>query len=763
MARRKTGRDDAPTLSREAVLRFVADNPGRASKREIARAFGVKGDDRIALKMFLAELQSEGVLGGDRKKFKTPGALPPIGVFEIRRRDEEGALLGEPVTWDRIEDGEPPRIPVRIDRDKGPAPGVGERVLAKVVESGEVGEDGEASGERHLKIIRILEKRRTVALGVFRAMPGGGGRVEPVERKQLEYSVPPGSTKDARDGDLVEIEAGPRQRIGLPIGTIVEVVGSIASERAISSIALHAHGIPHVFPKPVLDEAEAAGPAKMKSREDWRHLPLVTIDPADAKDHDDAVHAVPDQDPSNPGGYVVTVAIADVSWYVRPASKLDTEARMRGNSVYFPDRVVPMLPERISNDLCSLKEGVDRPALAVKLIIGGDGEKRRHTFHRIMMTSRAKLAYEQAQAAIDGATGDVQPEILDTVLKPLWEAYRLVRLARERRQPLDLDLPERKLKLDASGKVDKVVVPMRLDAHKLIEECMILANVAAAETLESKRQKLIYRAHDSPSMSKLEGLREFLKTLEISLAKAGSLRPSHFNQILARVKGGDNESLVNEVVLRTQSQAVYTPDNLGHFGLNLARYAHFTSPIRRYADLIVHRALVTALDLGEGGLSREDEELMTETAEEISRAERRAMAAERDTVDRLIAHHLAERVGEAFDGRVTGVTKAGLFVQLPTYGADGFVPISTLGNEYFHFDEAARCLVGDRSGHGYRLGDTVEVRLKEALPLAGSLQFEMLTEPRKMPGGTASFHKSQGRGRVKGRERDAGSKLRKRR
>ncbi|MBO0663758.1 ribonuclease R [Jiella sp. MQZ9-1] len=757
MARRTAGQNETPALTREAVLRFIADHPGRASKREIAKAFGVKGDDRIALKMLLAELQSEDVISGDRRRFKTPGALPPVGVFEIRRRDAEGALLGEPVTWDRSEDGEPPRIPIRIDRNKGAAPGVGERVLARLVDDGE-------GGERHLKIIRVLEKRRTLSLGVFRATPGGGGRVEPVERKQLEYLILSGDTKEARDGDLVEIEAGPRRRIGLPVASIVEVVGSVNSERAISSIALHVHGIPHVFPKAVLDAAEAAGPAGMKDREDWRHLPLVTIDPVDAKDHDDAVHAAPDEDPQNPGGFVVTVAIADVSWYVRPASKLDNEARLRGNSVYFPDRVVPMLPERISNDLCSLREGQDRPALAVRLVFDASGDKRRHTFHRVMIRSRAKLAYEQAQAAIAGDGGaEVSTEIFETVLKPLWEAFRLVRAARERRQPLELDLPERKLKLDAAGRVEKVVVPMRLDAHKLIEEFMILANVAAAESLETKRQQLIYRAHDAPSLSKLEGLREFLKTLEIPLAKAGALRPAHFNQILARVRGGDNEDLVNEVVLRSQSQAVYTPDNIGHFGLNLPRYAHFTSPIRRYADLIVHRALVTALSLGEGGLSREDEDLLAQTAEEISRAERRAMAAERDTVDRLIAHHLAERVGESFDGRIAGVTKAGLFVQLPTYGADGFVPIATLGNEYFHYDEASHSLVGDRSGHGYRLGDPVDIRLIEALPLAGSLQFEMLSEPRKLPRSTASFHKTARRGRSQGRDRNVASKVKKRR
>ncbi|MCB8837082.1 ribonuclease R [Aurantimonas sp. VKM B-3413] len=755
MARRQPREPNRPELSREAVLRFIADNPGRTSKRDIAKAFGVKGDERIALKDLLADLQAEGVLAGGRKRFGVPGALPPVGVFEVRGRDDDGALLAEPVNWDEDESGERPRLPVVQDRAKTAAAGIGERILARVVE--------DEAGLRRAEVIRILERKRSLALGVFRTMPGGGGRVEPVERKQLEYSVRPGDTKDAEDGDLVEVEPGPRSRIGLPVGRIVDVVGSLKSERAISTIALHAYGIPHVFPKAVLDEAERAGPATMAHREDWRDLPLVTIDPADAKDHDDAVHAADDDDPANPGGMIVTVAIADVSWYVRPGTKLDGEARLRGNSVYFPDRVVPMLPERISNDLCSLREGVDRPALAVRMVIDANGEKRSHGFHRIMMKSHAKLAYEQAQAAIDGASGDVAPEIVETMLRPLWKAYRLVGHSRERRQPLDLDLPEKKIKLDAQGRVEKVVVPQRLDAHRLIEEFMILANVSAAETLEARRQALIYRAHDAPSLSKLESLRDFLRTLDIQLAKAGTLRPSHFNGILRQVKASEHENLVNEVVLRSQSQAVYTPENIGHFGLNLMRYAHFTSPIRRYADLVVHRALVTALSLGEGGLSREDEDNLEQTAEEISRAERRAMAAERDTVDRLIAHHLAERIGETFDGRVAGVTKAGLFVQLPTYGADGFVPISTLGNEFFHYDEVSHSLIGDRSGHGYRLGDPVEVRLKEALPLAGSMQFEMLSEPRELPRTTTSFHKSARRKRVGRTDKNVAAKVRKKR
>ncbi|MCK5931250.1 MAG: ribonuclease R [Fulvimarina manganoxydans] len=739
MARNRT-QDKAPELSREAVLRFVADNPGRATKRDIAKAFGVKGDDRVALKDILAELQSEGLLGGTRKRFVRPGGLPPVAVLEIRRRDTEGGLIAEPADWDEDEQGERPQLPVRQEAGKGPAAGLGERILAHIDEA----EDG----TRSARVIRVLQKSNKLALGVFRAAEHGGGRIEPVERKQNEVLIRPGDENGAKDGDLVEVDTGRQRRIGLPIGRVVEVVASGRSERAISTIALHVHGIPHVFPEAVLQEAKASRSRKLsEKREDWRTLPLVTIDPADAKDHDDAVHAEPDPDESNPGGMILTVAIADVAAYVRPGTKLDAEARLRGNSVYFPDRVVPMLPEVISNDLCSLKDGVDRPAFAVRMVIGKDGLKRGHSFHRIRMKSHERIAYEQAQAAIDDLPNEVSPAIRDEVLRPLYEAYGLLSAARDKRGPLALDLPERKLKLDSAGRVERVVVPPRLNAHRLIEEFMILANVAAAETLEQKRQALIYRVHDSPSLARLESLRDFLRTIEISLAKSGALRPSHFNGILTQVKDTEHESLVNEVVLRSQSQAVYQPDNIGHFGLNLARYAHFTSPIRRYADLIVHRALITALDLGDDGLSKEDEASLVDTAEEISRAERRAMAAERDTVDRLIAHYLADQVGEDFEGRITGVTKAGLFVALPTYGADGFVPISTLGNEYFRYDEAAHSLVGERSGHGYRLGDPVSVRLVNILPLAGSMQFEMLTEPRKLPKGSGSFHKTATRSR----------------
>jgi ribonuclease R len=494
----------------------------------------------------------------------------------------------------------------------------------------------------------------------------------------------------------------------------------------------------------------------MKGREDWRSVPLVTIDPSDAKDHDDAVFAEPDPDEKNPGGVIATVAIADVASYVRAGSVLDQEALKRGNSVYFPDRVVPMLPERISNDLCSLRENEDRPALAVRMIFSADGRKLRHSFHRVMMRSHAKLAYSQAQAAIDDAPDEKTKPILDTILRPLWDAYKVLHRGRLARQPLELDLPERKILLTADGTVDRVVVPERLDAHKLIEEFMIQANVAAAETLEAKRQALVYRIHDQPSLAKQEGLREFLQSIGISLARGAQLRPGQFNNILERVAGADNEALVNEVVLRSQSQAEYSPDNIGHFGLNLRRYAHFTSPIRRYADLIVHRALIAALGLGNDGLTPDEEARLEEISALISASERRAMAAERDTVDRLVAGYLAGRQGDNFDARISGVTKAGLFVRLPQFGADGFIPISTLGDDYYIFDEASHMLRGQRTGRGYRLADAVEVRLVEVAPLAGAMRFEMLSEPRPLEGSGRSFHKAKRRERNKSPTRRAG-------
>ena len=720
-----------PTLPSKAdILAFIGKRPGKVGTREIARAFGLKNAMRAELKRMLRDLENDGTVEKRGKKLHHPGTLPSTVFADVTARDSDGELIATPDEWDEEAHGPAPKIRIHTPRRTrlGEASGIGDRVLLHVEQT------DEDNGIRHRgRVVKIIDHPKQRILGIFRKVSTGGGRLEPVDKKMLgkELAIPAGNTNDAEDGDLVAVETSRAPRLGRPTARVIERLGSLASERAVSLIAIYAHSIPSVFRRDTLAEAEAAKPATLAGCEDWRHVPLITIDPPDAKDHDDAVHAEPDSSGGNHGGFILTVAIADVAHYVTPGSALDREALVRGNSVYFPDRVVPMLPERISNDLCSLRPREDRAALAVRMVIGADGRKRSHTFHRIMMKSAAKLSYQQTQAAIDGRSDDTTGPLLDPVLKPLYAAYDALKRARAERGPLDLDLPERKILLKPDGTVDRVVMPERQDANKLIEEFMILANVAAAETLEKARVPLVYRVHDEPGVEKVNALREFLATLDIPLAKGGAMRAEAFNKILASVKGHDSEQLINDVVLRTQAQAEYAVENYGHFGLNLRRYAHFTSPIRRYADLIVHRGLIRALKLGLDGLPESTEPAaLAEIAAQISAAERRAMLAERETNDRLIAHFLADRVGATFEGRISGVHRAGLFVKLRDTGADGFVPARTIGSEYFRHDEAGHAMVGSRSGETYRLGDRVTVKLVEAAPVAGALRFELLSEGR---------------------------------
>ena len=726
LSRRATRDDTLP--SREEILTFLRESESTAGKRDIARAFNIKGPARTGLKRLLSEMADEGLLAGTKKSFREPGALPPVTVIEVTGRDDDGDLIARPAVW-KVADGEPPVVLLLTHTPRAAsqsaAIAIGDRVLARITRL----ERPDVEGLTYeAEPIRVLPRERRRQLGIFRSRKGGGGTIEPIDRRELRaWSVRPGNDEKAADGDLVRFDLSARDRRSIAEARVLESLGNPDDQRKISLIAVHAHGLPDDFPAPVVAESEALQDFAPDGRTDLRGLPLLTIDPVDARDHDDAVHAAPDPDPKNLGGFIVTVAIADVAHYVRPGSRLDKEARLRGNSVYFPDRVVPMLPERISNDLCSLREAEERPTLAVRMIFDAHGKKRRHTFLRAVMRSAAKLSYQEAQAAIDGRVSEKCAPLMERALLPLWQAYAALSRARDARGPLDLDLPERKILLDGQGRVASVVTPERLDAHRLIEEFMIQANVAAAETLEQAKTPLIYRVHDQPSKEKLKALKDFLDTLDMKLAASTGLKPEAFNRILAQARSLPVPELVNEVVLRSQAQAEYTPQNIGHFGLNLARYAHFTSPIRRYADLVVHRALIRALKLGPDGLADEEMPRLAETAKEISDAERRAMAAERETVDRLIAAHLADRIGATFEGRIAGVTRSGLFVKLRDTGADGFVPASTLGQDYYAHVEEAHALVGTRSGETYQLGDTATVRLVEAVPTAGALRFEMLS------------------------------------
>jgi ribonuclease R len=708
------------------ILDWISANPTQNSKRDIARAFGIKGAARIDLKRLLKELEAEGHLEKRKKSYRDPDRLPPVSVVQVLGPDQDGDLLARPMEWQG--DGEEPGILI-VARASDPALGAGDRILARLTA---VKDESFAYEARLIRRIGTNPKR---ILGVFRKR-AEGGRIIPTDKSaSSEWTVAENVRNGAKDGELVEAEqAGPKGRMGLPSARIVTRLGDPSAPRAVSLIAIHQHGIPDHFPDDVIAEADASKPVGLKDRTDLRDLPLITIDPSDARDHDDACYAELDTDPANSGGFIVWVAIADVAAYVRPGSALDREARNRGNSSYFPDRVVPMLPDRLSGDLCSLHEGVERACIAVRMQLNSDGEKISHSFVRGLMRSMASLHYGEVQDAMDGAPNDRVSPLLETVIQPLYAAYETLKKAREQRQPLDLDLPERRIELSDDGTVSSVNFRDRLDAHRLIEEFMVLANVAAAETLIAKRTPLLFRVHEEPSPEKLDSLRETAMAAGFPLAKGQVLQTRHLNQLLRSAAGTDDAELINISTLRSMTQAYYGADNFGHFGLALPRYAHFTSPIRRYADLIVHRALITAHGWGKDGLDAAEIERLADTGTHISDTERRSMMAERDTTDRYLAAYLSERVGNEFAGRISGVAQFGAFVKLNETGADGLIPVRSLGREYFNFDREAGTLKGSETGLRISVGQRVTVRLARATPVTGGLELELLAlEDKALP------------------------------
>ncbi len=709
--------------SRSQVLDFIQNSETPAGKREIARAFGLKGQEKIALKRLLRDMAEEGLIDGRKSAYHRLGGIPKVTVLRVVDI-EDGEPIAIPDNWDPEAPGEPPRLTVKEFKGKGgqksgsraPALKRGDRVLSRTEERAE-----EQGGGWVAHPMKKLPARTEGLLGVVEIDNSGQAWLAPVD-KRIRNSSKIVDLGSAEEGQLVIAErVGRSERSGVKV---VEIHGDPLAPGAFSLIAIAKHGIPDVFPEEVLDEAPRAAKLKLSKdhREDLRALPIVAIDPADARDHDDAIWAEPDGE----GGYRALVAIADVSFYVRPGSALDREARKRGNSVYFPDRVVPMLPEILSADVCSLKEGEDRAAMACHLRINAEGKVTSHRFTRALVRIHHNIAYEDAQAKMD--CGEA-PEFL----QHLWGAWKLLAAAREARDPLELDLPERRVVLGDDGQIAEIAVRERLDAHRVVEDFMIAANVAAAKALEAKTAPVVYRVHEPPSREKLMALRDYLATMDRTLALGQVVTPGLFNRILKDVADEAEKAQVMEAVLRTQMQAYYGPANAGHFGLSLASYAHFTSPIRRYSDLLVHRALVDAYKLEQPeppgsippttGLSDRDRENLQAITDAISATERRAMEAERDTIDRYVAAWLSGRVGETFDTRITGVQGFGFFATILGLGGDGLVPVSTLGSEYFRHDEAAQTLTGENSGTRYAAGDRLKLQLAEANALTGALKF----------------------------------------
>jgi ribonuclease R len=751
--------------TRDELLAFIRDSETPVGKREIARAYGLKGDQRIELKELLRDLRDTGEIAPDRAKtFRDPQALTETAVLEIVSVDQDGHLLAVPRRHDDEKDGPAPRIEVMVPSSRTvPAPAVGDRVLASLKRRGQ--------NTYEARVIRRLGSGPKKILGLYEEPDGrhGLGLVTPTDRKlRREFDVRPNDRNGALPGDIVWIEetGGALTRRA----RVIERIGPMSDPRTVSLIAIAANDIPVDFPEAALEEADKARAAPMGHRLDLRDVPLVTIDGEDARDFDDAVFA--EADPDHPGGWRLLVAIADVAWYVRHDRPLDRAAYRRGTSVYFPDRVVPMLPEQLSNHWCSLVPREDRPVLVAEMWIDGEGHLKRHKFHRAMMRSAARLTYNRVQHAMNGMPdAEIEP-LMDRVVRPLYGAYRVLLAAREARGALDLDLPERQVTLGKDGHIARIGVRERLDSHKLIEEFMVLANVAAAQALEQRQSPCLYRVHDQPDLAKLEALREFLGTLGIKVPTGQRLRPADLNRVLHEVADKPVSQLVSQTVLRSQSQAVYSPDNLGHFGLALARYAHFTSPIRRFPDLIVHRALIAAYGLGEGGLVADDKGRFTEFGEHLSMCERRAVAAERSAMDRYVAAFMAAHVGVTFPGRVSSVTRFGLFASLEGTGADGLIPIRSLGQEFFRHDEGRQVLIGERTGETFGLGDRLQLKLVEADTATGGLLFEIVdvierverqAAPRSFRAPPGGDHRGPPRRPVahRGPPRDKGSRRRK--
>ncbi len=708
------------TLTKEAVFDFIKTSSTPVTKRQVARAFKIKGgENRVALKQILKTLSKDGSItkqpGG---VYSAPDGLPPVAVVKVNEIDLDGDVFAVPLEWDEDVSGPPPRIEIVPDKKNFKNVREGTRALCRLSRIGD--------NAYEARIIRLIDEGSRYeggsVLGIINIRKNGAILQPTNKRAKHDFDISTGDLNGAKDGDLVAAEVLPSRGLKRKKVRITDVIGRQGDPKTISLISLHEAGLSDHFPQNVVDETKGMKVPPLGKREDLLGVPLVTIDGADARDFDDAVFAEKQDDNT----YHLIVAIADVAHYVTHGRALDTEAQKRGNSTYFPDRVVPMLPEALSNDLCSLRPNETRASLAVHMYIDGDGNLKKYKFSRALIKSHARLTYEQVQAARDGNGDKTTAHLMDNVINPLYEVYKILDKARSKRGALDLDLPERQIIIDDKGNMTGVTTRDRLDSHKLIEEFMILANVAAASALEVKKDiPCVYRVHDKPSYDKLEGARDFIDSFGLSLPKGQSITPKQINHLLQAASKMPYSHLISQMVLRTQSQAIYSIDNVGHFGLALQKYAHFTSPIRRYADLLVHRALIRAYGLGDGGLDDHEKARIEEIAQHISETERTSMQAERSAVDRFTASFLSSHIGAEFDGTINGVTRFGLFVTLKESGADGLIPMKSLGDDFYVHDEKAHALIGRRHGRVYRLGAKMRVTIKEADGITGSCIFAL--------------------------------------
>ena len=707
--------------TKQDLLLWLKDNPNKVSKREIAKAFSITGSYKIGLKKLILDLENEREARSKSNSESFISVIPSTVICIVKGPDKDGDIFLDLLDWSEGE--EIPKI-FYFERSGSIPVSVGDRILCELTKV--EGKDYHYEA----KLIRRISKTNNSSkiIGVFRVSSSGGTLEALSKRLNTIWTIPRNAVNGSVDGDIVEAEqTSPKSRFGMSKARVISILGKTDDSKAISLIAIHEHSIVNEFSKEALSEAVNSAPVTLVDRDDLRHIPFVTIDPADARDHDDACYVELDLDVENKGGFIVWIAIADVAHYVQPNSLLDGEARNRGNSTYFPDRVVPMLPENLSADLCSLHEGEDRPCLALKMILDSDGKKTSQQFFRGLMRSRGSLVYREVQEAIDGNPSKKIQPILESIIKPLYKCYEVLQNTTKERGPLILDLPERKILLDDSGKVASIEFLDRLDAHKVVEELMILANVAAAEELFNNKSYFLYRIHEEPEKEKVNTLREIVKSCGLSFSKGQVLKTHHLNSLLCNAKETEYSELVSMSILRSMPQAYYGAQPIGHFGLALRRYTHFTSPIRRYADLVTHRAIIETINRGQNPLYEFDPVELEAIGESISICERKSMLAERDTVDRYLAAFFSDRLGLEVLGTISGVARFGIFVKIDESGADGLVPVSTIGNEYFRYNREKQVLVAERTGLVLGLGKRVLVRLVETNALTGGLTLQLIS------------------------------------